>query len=302
MRSVHFLFLLVGLLGCGLHVRSFKMTTTVALPRRQSVRLHSEQDSTDMRGIKGMKGYYRRPSRAIEKGGGFYVPGLEGERIRIITAGALVLMFVANRAGQTVATLPQVVSELTGIAVALLLFAQGAADVFGGGGGGGGEADSLQQEQSLAALSYLSVLQNSYGADGRAGQGPAVEAIARSLVQTSEDAVYIAALSRDDGRVLFELGPVQGSAMTPLQGRALVDAAQISSSSSSASPSGLSMMALDALQGRAQQPLTCLPPRTKSVGVAASGDLVWILACAAPVEAIAPDTRSWIQSLLSAPL
>lgn len=300
MRSAHLLFLLVGLWGYG-DVLSFKMTTTVALPRRQYMRLHSEQDTTDMRGIKGMKGYYRRPSRAIEKGGGFYVPGLEGERIRIITAGALVLMFVANRAGQTVATLPQVVSELTGIAVALLLFAQGAADVFGGGGGG--EADSQQQEQSLAALSYLSVLQNSYGADGRAGQGPAVEAIARSLVQTSEDAVYIAALSRDDGRVLFELGPVQGSAMTPLQGRALVDATQISSSSSSsASPSGLSMMALDALQGRAQQPLTCLPPSTKSVGVAAAGDLVWILACAAPVEAIAPDTRSWIQSLLSAPL
>lgn len=264
-----------------------------------------------MRGIKGMKGYYRRPSRAIEKGGGFYVPGLEGERIRIITAGALVLMFVANRAGQTVATFPQVVSELTGIAVALLLFAQGAADVFGAGGGGGGggegEADSQQQEQSLAALSYLSVLQNNFGADGRSGQGPAVEAIARSLVQTSEDALYIAALSRQDGRVLFELGPVQGSAMTSLQGRALVDAVQISSSFSSSLPSPfprrcLSILDLDTLQQRAQQPLTCLPLSTKSVGVATAGDLVWVLACAAPAEAIAPETRSWMQSLLSAPL
>jgi hypothetical protein len=27
-----------------------------------------------------MKGYYVRPSRAIEKGGGFFVPGLEGDR------------------------------------------------------------------------------------------------------------------------------------------------------------------------------------------------------------------------------
>ena len=32
---------------------------------------------------KSMKGYYVRPSRAIEKGGGFFVPGLEGDRYRI---------------------------------------------------------------------------------------------------------------------------------------------------------------------------------------------------------------------------
>ena len=38
-----------------------------------------------------MKGFYRRPSKAIEQGGGFFIPGLEGERIRIVTALALLV-------------------------------------------------------------------------------------------------------------------------------------------------------------------------------------------------------------------
>ena len=54
------------------------------LLRKVSTSLHSEDP--DLVGSRGMKGYYRRPSRAIEKGGGFYVPGLEGEKIRIVSA------------------------------------------------------------------------------------------------------------------------------------------------------------------------------------------------------------------------
>jgi hypothetical protein len=45
----------------------------------------------DMEGISGLKGYYRRPSRAIEKGGGFFVPGLENEKIRIFSATCLIV-------------------------------------------------------------------------------------------------------------------------------------------------------------------------------------------------------------------
>lgn len=42
-------------------------------------------------GERGMKGFYRRPSKAIEQGGGFFVPGLEGERVRLLTAFALLV-------------------------------------------------------------------------------------------------------------------------------------------------------------------------------------------------------------------
>ena len=43
-----------------------------------------EEEEKDLQPLKingkSMKGYYVRPSRAIEKGGGFFVPGLEGDR------------------------------------------------------------------------------------------------------------------------------------------------------------------------------------------------------------------------------
>ncbi len=43
-----------------------------------------------------MKGFYRRPSKAIEQGGGFFIPGLEGERIRIVTALALLVALLGT--------------------------------------------------------------------------------------------------------------------------------------------------------------------------------------------------------------
>ena len=48
-------------------------------------------DEKDLDGIRGLRGYYRRPSRAIEKGGGFFVPGLEDEKIRVLSASLLLV-------------------------------------------------------------------------------------------------------------------------------------------------------------------------------------------------------------------
>ena len=73
---------------------------------------------SDMEGKRGMKGYYRRPSRAIEKGGGFFVPGLEGEKIRVLSAAVLVFMIASNRAGVADATIAQVTSEVIGMVMA----------------------------------------------------------------------------------------------------------------------------------------------------------------------------------------
>lgn len=38
-----------------------------------------------------------RPSKAIERGGGFYVPGFEGFRLRIAVASVVFALLVANR-------------------------------------------------------------------------------------------------------------------------------------------------------------------------------------------------------------
>jgi hypothetical protein len=56
-----------------------------------NARLQQTKNEKDLEGIRGLKGYYRRPSRAIEKGGGFFVPGLEGEKIRIVSAAFLIV-------------------------------------------------------------------------------------------------------------------------------------------------------------------------------------------------------------------
>ena len=40
--------------------------------------------------VKG-SGYYVRPSAALERGGGFYVPGLEGDRLRLLVAVVLLV-------------------------------------------------------------------------------------------------------------------------------------------------------------------------------------------------------------------
>ena len=82
-------------------------------------------------GERGMKGYYRRPSRAIEQGGGFFVPGLEGEKIRYISAGAiLIALAVTTTAGNTNGDsvfddLQLLCTQGVGVLMILLLFIQG---------------------------------------------------------------------------------------------------------------------------------------------------------------------------------
>ncbi|KAJ8904952.1 hypothetical protein NDN08_001465 [Rhodosorus marinus] len=59
------------------------------------------------------QGFYKRPSKAIEKGGGFYVPGLRGWRLRASVGSLLIALLTANHisAGQN---LPRdfIISEL----------------------------------------------------------------------------------------------------------------------------------------------------------------------------------------------
>lgn len=101
---------------------------------------------------RSMKGYYVRPSRAIEKGGGFFVPGLEGDRylehskrrfflkyncifyycyrIRIISALSLLILCAINAYGAQV-TGSLTISVLTGVFATLVLFFQGTATSIG---------------------------------------------------------------------------------------------------------------------------------------------------------------------------
>ena len=73
-------------------------------------------------------GFYARPSAAVERGGGFYVPGLEGSKLRLAAATVLSVGLVLNRlASPAEAASSQLVSEALGTLGLLLLFAQVAA-------------------------------------------------------------------------------------------------------------------------------------------------------------------------------
>jgi hypothetical protein len=52
--------------------------------------LYAENDK------KRSKGVYVRPSGAIERGSGFFVPGLEGPRVRVVVGGVLLLLTTIN--------------------------------------------------------------------------------------------------------------------------------------------------------------------------------------------------------------
>lgn len=80
---------------------------------------------------RGMKGYYTRPSRAIEKGGGFFVPNLEGNRIRYLSSVVLILLTSVNHiASNTNQNVDQklITSEFVAIIMAIYLFLQGFLD------------------------------------------------------------------------------------------------------------------------------------------------------------------------------
>eukprot|EP00638_Chattonella_subsalsa_P009646 CAMPEP_0117751904 /NCGR_PEP_ID=MMETSP0947-20121206/11265_1 /TAXON_ID=44440 /ORGANISM="Chattonella subsalsa, Strain CCMP2191" /LENGTH=335 /DNA_ID=CAMNT_0005570399 /DNA_START=4 /DNA_END=1011 /DNA_ORIENTATION=+ len=71
-----------------------------------------------------LKGYYVRPSAALERGGGFFVPGLEGGRLQLLVAAlALVLLAVNRYPGYDVVP-SQLTSEVLGVVAAVAALAQ----------------------------------------------------------------------------------------------------------------------------------------------------------------------------------
>jgi hypothetical protein len=74
---------------------------------------------------KKQDGYYRRPSAALEQGGGFYVPGLEGTRLGFAGGSVLSVALLLNRIlspGEPASS--QLFSEALGAMGVALIFAQ----------------------------------------------------------------------------------------------------------------------------------------------------------------------------------
>jgi hypothetical protein len=141
-------------------------------------------DERDMKTLPGMKGYYVRPSRAIEKGGGFFVPGLEGERIRIISAVFLLLLYAINSFG---ADTDLSIGTITGVIVSLLLLLQGVSTLIPQ------DIVSPKPRVGTDASSYLSGIQ--YSPELSQSIVSSLSILSRTMVQTCEKVNYILVVS-----------------------------------------------------------------------------------------------------------
>ena len=85
----------------------------------------SESTQTPKKGGKN-KGVYARPSAAIERGSGFFIPGLEGPRVRLVFGVVLLVLTGANHFLLTTAGATNQLAEVTGVLYAVLLLLQAA--------------------------------------------------------------------------------------------------------------------------------------------------------------------------------
>jgi len=112
------------------------------------------------------QGVYVRPSAAIERGSGFFFPGLEGPKVRLFFGAVLLGLTVLNHviSDQEVTAAGNTFSEGLVIMYTLLVILQGAVEfqkdslqkgiVVGGGGGAAAAANEQQQAQGKAVTSY----------------------------------------------------------------------------------------------------------------------------------------------------
>ena len=156
---------------------------------KQRRQIHLYEDGNNFKSSRGMKGMYQRPSKAIEQGGGFFIPGLEGERIRIASSLFLLSLYGINHISSTSADTSVTISAVVGLFMVFILFLQGS-------------SSSLQPTFILdTEASYLSILQKS-GSDAV----ELIEKSARGMIQTVSGISYVLIASKDE--VCLEFGPV----------------------------------------------------------------------------------------------
>jgi hypothetical protein len=116
-------------------LREFSRAGRCSLTRVQAKET-VEEEAARRGGGRGTKGLYVRPSKALEVGGGFYVPGLEGYRLRVAIVGLIVTLLTLNRV-----LLPgfepqptQVVSETITVLTAGFVLLQALSEAFFGEG------------------------------------------------------------------------------------------------------------------------------------------------------------------------
>lgn len=80
--------------------------------------------SSHLQAEKKQRGVYVRPSGAIERGSGFFVPGLEGPKVRVVGGSVLLALIGVNHLFATVEDAGNTFSELLALVFACLVLVQ----------------------------------------------------------------------------------------------------------------------------------------------------------------------------------
>eukprot|EP00566_Odontella_aurita_P020766 CAMPEP_0113551300 /NCGR_PEP_ID=MMETSP0015_2-20120614/14451_1 /TAXON_ID=2838 /ORGANISM="Odontella" /LENGTH=357 /DNA_ID=CAMNT_0000452183 /DNA_START=291 /DNA_END=1361 /DNA_ORIENTATION=+ /assembly_acc=CAM_ASM_000160 len=99
--------------------------------RPRSVALRMSSPSGDGKKKSKTSGVYARPSAAIERGSGFFIPGLEGSRVRLLFGAIVLVLTYVNRMSNEVGAMiseAQFLSETVAVVYGLLLLLQAAVE------------------------------------------------------------------------------------------------------------------------------------------------------------------------------
>lgn len=129
------------------------------------------------------------------------MPGLEGGKVRLLSAAVLLVLFAINSLGTTVYTPSAVVGTVTGVCVSLILLLQGASEVLSDSGISGVRAES-------SSATYLTALQNNIDEEKGKIVAMAADAVARCIDGVSFVSLISIESDIEDSKVLFELGPI----------------------------------------------------------------------------------------------
>ena len=185
---IGFLFI-ASLCVCNCYISNSKILIKTFNKRNFQFRLF-DQIKIKNTNTAGMKGFYTRPSMAIEKGGGFFIPGLEDQKIRILTSvSILFIIFTSQVINNQFTTTQLIISEIISIFTAMILFLQGV-------------LLTLSQPAIIVETSsFLTLLQKSNDISLISN-----EFIGKQLLQTCEGLVYV--LFVEKSQVIVEYGSV----------------------------------------------------------------------------------------------
>lgn len=171
-------------------------------------KLHATNDKSTTSKSARERGIYSRPSAAIERGSGFFIPGLEGPRIRILFGLTVLIADTANHvfAESAVGDLGQGVAEVLAAGYGGFLLLQGLIES-GVGAQRGGEELIVESEGDSVGLTGSPVSNDngfSPAMDGDKSAMKSIQRLAQTIVSLTPATHFLVA-NEEDG-VLYRYG------------------------------------------------------------------------------------------------